>query len=171
MNTLLLPGVNPATVEWLDLVVDKLELNSKQSLSFKYSFWSDSNRKPNLQNEIGRLPAQSFDLVIAKSFGTLVLLQALLDDRISCAKAILFGIPIKVTANVPGFQAEEAFSQLGDPAFFLIQQQEDKLGPAEQLAELQPANLLTIPGNDHHYNELEHYIEKSKSWLLDPQFS
>ncbi|WP_136797148.1 hypothetical protein [Desulfosediminicola ganghwensis] len=166
MKTLLLPGVNPATIEWLDLVFHKLELSSKQPFPFEYSFWSDKDDKPSLKKEIGRLPAQKFDLIIAKSFGTLVLLQALLEGRLSCDSAILFGIPIKIATDVKGFQAEEAFKQLADSSFLLIQQQEDKLGHAKLLLELQPANLLTIPGNDHQYNELDHYIEKSKSWLM-----
>lgn len=165
MNTLLLPGVNPATVEWLDLVVHKLELDAKHPFPFEYSFWSDNGRKPNLEKEIHRLPNQPFDLVIAKSFGTLVLLQALLEKRLSCHRAILFGVPIKVAADVKGFQAREAFERLADSSFLLIQQQEDKLGHARLLSELNPANLLTIPGHDHQYNELNHYIEKSKNWL------
>lgn len=167
MNTLLLPGVNPATVEWLDLVVHKLELDTKHPFPFEYSFWSEEGGKPSLEKEINRLPNRVFDLVIAKSFGTLVLLQALLEERIRCDRAILFGIPLKVAVDVKGFQATEAFSQLADASFFLIQQQEDKLGRAEQLSVLNPANLLTIPGSDHQYNELDHYIAHSRSWLLN----
>jgi hypothetical protein len=165
MKILLLPGVNPATTEWLHSVVDKLGLQAASPQIFTYSFWTDKDIKPHFDTEIARLPDQHYDLIVAKSFGTCILMQALSSQKLQCNKALLFGIPLKVLPQI-NFQTN-ALQILKERHIFIIQQQNDKMGSVEELAKLSPAHMLAITGNDHQYKDYDLFIRQTTHWLSD----
>lgn len=163
MKTLLLPGINPGTIEWISELAEELGIAPGESHIHRYSFWSDNSIEPDLTNEASYLPKDEYDLVVGKSFGSLIVMQAHLENRIQYDRAILLGIPIK------SFQkrsiSQEALSLLQDDKIFVIQQRNDKFGMIEELGENKPVNLLTIDGDDHLYNNYELYVDQVRRWV------
>lgn len=163
MKTLLLPGINPGTIEWITELTDKIGLDVEKSRVHRYTFWSDDTIQPDLSNEASSLPDEKYDLVIGKSFGSLVLMQAHQEKRIQCGRAILIGIPIKSfeKRSIP----QAALSLLQDDNAFVIQQKKDRFGHVSEFGDNRPANLLAIEGDDHLYDAYELYINEIRRWL------
>ncbi|WP_163339324.1 alpha/beta family hydrolase [Desulfopila sp. IMCC35008] len=163
MKTLLLPGINPETIEWISELAEKLELDKSKNHIHRYTFWSNNTIDPDLSNEASYLPREKYDLVIGKSFGSLVAMQAHLEKRIHCDRAILLGIPIKSFKKRS--IAQDALSLLQNDKTFVIQQNNDKFGTVDEFGENKPVNLLTIEGEDHLYIDYELYIDQVGRWL------
>lgn len=163
MKTLLLPGINPETIEWITELTERLGLDKNKSHIHRYTFWSDDTIKPELSNEASYLPDEKYDLAIGKSFGSLVLMQAHLEKRMQCDRVILLGIPIKSfnKRSIP----PEALSLLQDDKAFVVQQKSDKFGTVGEFGENTPVNLLAIDGDDHLYIDYGLYIDQVGRWL------
>ncbi len=167
MKTLLLPGVNPATVDWLHLLREKLALADSDTTLNSYRFWSDPDGSKNLSREIANLPADEFDLIIGKSLGTLILLQALYQKKIACRQALLIGMPLANIGTKPDFQPT-CLELLENDNIFVVQQRHDKFGPVELVTRYSPANLLVIEGDDHLYDVFDLYVADVRQWLDIP---
>ena len=76
MNLLLLPGANPKTIDWLETLTLELSLKPTESYLHKYIFWEEPDSIKTIKTEVTGIPTNHYDLVIAKSFGSLVLLEA-----------------------------------------------------------------------------------------------
>ncbi|MFV2090200.1 MAG: hypothetical protein ACC642_06065, partial [Pseudomonadales bacterium] len=126
--------------------------------------------EPDLLHEVGRLHIQASDLVVAKSFGTLVLL-AYSHQQGSPSRAVFIGTPLK------GYSAQriellKVFCR-ETPSLF-IQQTSDFNGSYAEVAaavgDCAAAELVEIPGGDHVYadtSELATIIERWWSNFAD----
>jgi hypothetical protein len=159
----LLPGINPGTVEWITELAGKLDLDIGKSRIQHYTFWSDETIQPDLSYEVSFLPDEKFDLVIGKSFGSLVLMQAHMENRLQCERAILLGIPIKSFAKRS--MPKDALAFLKQDSAFVIQQLNDKFGNVSEFGVNKPANLLSIEGDDHLYDAYDLYLDDVNRWL------
>ncbi len=167
MKILLLPGVNPATIDWLHFLTEKLSLAEADTVLNNYQFWSAPDEEKSLSREVANLPGDDFDLIIGKSLGTLILLQALYEKRIVCNQALLIGIPSAVIDQKADFKPESLELLKGDD-IFIVQQVNDQLGPANMLEPYAPSNLLVIEGNDHLYESYDFYVDDVLQWLKIP---
>lgn len=163
MNILLLPGANPKTVDWLKRLCIELQLNIENCVIHKYSFWKVQEQDRSLPKEVSSIPKQHYDLVLAKSLGSLILMEAILTRQISVGQAVVFGIPLKIV-NDTRFN-KDAFKIMADKFFFIVQQENDILGSVSELQQHSPVNLLTIEGSDHQYEKQELYIDTVNQWV------
>lgn len=164
MKILLLPGVNPATIEWMNRLIAKLPLAGSDTTLNEYLFWAENESDRSIAREVANLSPGTFDLVIAKSLGTLICLQALAENYNRFKRALLIGIPWQIIDQTDF--AVAALSGLDNRNVFVVQQAGDKLGPADGLKKAYaPVNLTIIAGDDHLYESFELYIDQVSRWL------
>ncbi len=163
MKTLLLPGANPRTIEWLNELTNELNIVHFKSNLHKYVFWQEVDADKYVNREVSNLSSDHYGLVIAKSFGSLVLLEATLDKQVTWDKAIIFGVPLKITESTK-FNFD-GFKILKDNSILIVQQRDDILGKAEELKNYCDENLLVIDGSDHQYEQFHLYKDEVVNWL------
>jgi hypothetical protein len=163
MKTLLLPGINPGTIEWITELAEKLKIDMGKSHLQHYTFWSDETIQPSLSHEASYLPEEKYDLAIGKSFGSLVLMQAYMEKRIQCDRVIMLGIPIKSfeKRSIP----EDALSLLQKDKTLVVQQIHDRFGNVSEFWKNRPVNLLAIDGDDHLYKDYDLYMQTIGNWI------
>ena len=128
MNILLLPGANRNSLYWFSELQQQLDIANHSCSKHSYSFWQNVNTEPNLNREISQLPTLEFDLVIAKSLGTLIFLQAAAHSLLSAKKALLIGIALRIAEQTKF--SSVSLKLLQNPNLQLVQQRSDKLCPA-----------------------------------------
>jgi hypothetical protein len=143
-----LPGHDPQTEAWLQALLHKLEFGQQASRVAHYRHWDGG--EPDLNFEAAAVQASEDDLVIAKSMGTMVLLQAY-GSGLRPAAAVLIGVPVNhYDANLRAALRDLA----SERTCLFIQQTGDFTGPFAQLAEVlegTPATLVEVSGDDHVY--------------------
>ena len=167
MKILGLPGVNPATINWMQALIAALKANRSDASLLEYRHWSQ-NREPDLGHEAGRLKNVSVDLAIAKSFGTAVATQAFAVHDFRPKQAVFIGCPLK-RHSVDDYGLLRRFVA-AVPTLF-IQQTADFAG---SYGELEAAigsldNVLTreVPGDDHVYGDIEQLRGIIQTVVLD----
>ena len=163
MKTLRLPGSSPATVDWIQRFSIELNLPRATTSTHTYDFWSREGAKPDLAKEVARLPKGKFDLVIGKSLGTIVLLQASFLGTLHFDRAILVGIPMKSLST--GRLDMKTLELLQSETVHVVQQKDDPFGSLNTFNAHIPMNFLTIEGNDHQYNDFSLYAADVAAWL------
>ena len=156
MNILLLPGANRNSLEWFTQLQQQLSKNH-------YSFWQNDNAESSLDHETSQLPKLEFDLVIAKSLGTLVFLQAAAHSLLSWNKALLVDIPLLIAVQTKF--SPTSLKRLHNPNLQTVQQRNDKLCPYVELPLHRPNQLLPIAGSDHKYDNFSLYAKACKQWI------
>ncbi|MCJ8339589.1 MAG: hypothetical protein MJK10_14060 [Pseudomonadales bacterium] len=166
MNILLLPGTNRNGLQWfaqLQQQFRNMRISNHSCLTDNYSFWQNDNAEPSLEHEISLLPTLEFDLVIAKSLGTLVFLQAAAHSLRHWKKALLFAIPLRLAEQTKF--SPTSLKLLQKPNLHTVQQRNDKLCPCIELNIHQPKHLLQIAGSDHKYDGFSLYAKTCKQWI------
>jgi len=138
MNILFLPGASRDTLTWFSQLQQQLHLshhncikNNHSCSKYNYRFWRNNSNEPNLSYEISQLPNLEFDLIIGKSLGTLVFLQAAANSLLNWKKALFFGIPLRLVEKTK-FN-EKSLKQLQNPNLHIVQQRNDKFCPCIDL--------------------------------------
>lgn len=162
MNVLLLPGANPVSIKWLKQLASQLDLQESECTLIEYSFWTGSTSAPNLDNEVSQIPSKHFDIVLAKSLGSLILMQAG-GKHLTFDRALLFGVPLKIM-NETGFNKNN-LKMLNNDSVLVVQQRHDKLGSSDDLINSSVKNMLVIEGFDHQYSNTEAFLPAINKWL------
>jgi len=170
MNILFLPDASRDTLTWFNQLQQQLHLGHQNCIKknhrcskYNYSFWHNDSNQPSLSHEISQLPGLEFDLVIAKSLGILIFLQAAVGSLLSWKKALLVGIPLRL-AEQTKFN-KESLNLMQNPNVHIVQQRNDKLCPCNDLIIYQPKYLLQIAGSDHNYNDFSLYANTFTAWI------
>lgn len=163
MKTIGLPGRNKETDPWLNELLALLALGEYEVV--RYRHWADGI-EPNIAQEVERLRGQVFDLVVAKSMGTIVATTAYRSASFWPARAVLIGSPIGQLT--PELQASYRALAEGIPTLF-IQQTSDFTGTFVQLQSTvqgcAQCQLAEVPGNDHAYSDTARLASIISSWV------
>ncbi|MEM8766116.1 MAG: hypothetical protein AAGE43_01630 [Pseudomonadota bacterium] len=160
-----LPGRNPETEAWLEVLLASVAPDHAEVQVHRYRHW-DEDAVPDLAGEIACAEVKGADLVVAKSMGTLVLLGAVASGKApDCA--VLIGTPLAAC----GSEERRALRGLADliPCCF-IQQREDFTGSSAELAEvLGPAatGLNVVEGSDHVYADTDELARCIAAWQAE----
>lgn len=169
MNLLLLPGANPKTVAWLEILTQELSIKPSERYLKKYAFWEAPDLMKTIKKEITGIPKSHYDLVIAKSFGSLVLLEATIENQISWERAIVFGVPLEIVGDTKFNQT--GFSILKEKNLLVVQQKNDILGAAHDLQQYCSNNMIIIEGSDHQYDQCNLFKTEVSRWLKNAKLS
>ena len=158
MKILFLPGANPETQELAHNLLSTMPGLTVELSVVDYQFWQ-KGIEPNLEYELEHIfnvfSFQQYDLILAKSIGCLVLLEAAYRNILSFKKAALMGAPLSLADKI-GLNPD-ALSLLKQERFSCIHQQNDQVCPASYLQQFSIQNLYQIPGKDHLYTDFESY--------------
>lgn len=155
MKILGLPGISPATKNWMQDLITALDDGDSDATILEYRHWSDGDGA-DIDHEIGRLEKVSADLVIAKSFGTAVATGAFDAVGFRPKQAVFIGCPLK-RHGLDNFGRLCRFAA-SVPTLF-IQQTADFVGSYRDLGDvvgsLDNATTREVPGDDHVYADIE----------------
>jgi hypothetical protein len=153
MRILGLPGNHPSTYAWMADLVRCLETPNSFSYIQRYACWHERESDLDLHREAAAARSLQPDLVIAKSIGTLVALEAFSAHRAKPCFVFL-GTPLKCCSN-DQLAVLRDFVDAAD--VLLIQQAKDRTGHALELRSMLPAtrhqSVKEIPGSDHRYSD------------------
>jgi len=168
MKIQVLPGISQKTEKWAQNLLRELALPESDAVIQRYSHWEcEDEQCLQLENEIERLRGTEVELLIGKSLGVIVGLQACRRAAIAPQRAILIGTPVlsctEENIDLPGLAAG-----LAAPALYL-QQKEDVVGSCELLREhigsVEKATVVEVPGNNHQYKDLKLLARHIRKWL------
>lgn len=151
MHVTALPGRNAQTESWLLALLSAVPLPTDGLV--RYRHWT-SDADASVDFEAGCLHGRSPDLVIAKSFGTVVASTAFVDHGFRPAAAVLIGTPF-AALGAAEVSKLKAFARDVDMLF--IQQTADPGGASSALAgalELTRGDVADVPGDDHLYPDV-----------------
>jgi len=156
MKILGLPGINPATEQWMKKLLSTIDLNQTEIAIQQYQCWTHPGSKLNFEKEASIAAKSKPDIVIAKSIGTRVLLCASTNGLISANTCVLIGIPIQ------GYSDSE-ISVLNKlcalESTLIIQQKDDPVGSFSMLAskilDTSLCKMAIVPGSDHLYSDID----------------
>jgi hypothetical protein len=155
MKILGLPGVNPATKNWLQALLTALGEDGPDATILEYRHWSEDS-DADIGHETSRLENLTVDLVIAKSFGTAVATQAFDTSGFRPGQAVFIGCPLK-RHGADDYALLRRFVE-SVPTLF-IQQSADFAGSYRELHDivggLGNATTREVPGDDHVYGDIE----------------
>lgn len=163
MKILGLPGRDQATVAWLEQLLPAIGEGDHHVTLPEYRHWNTS-QPPDPQYEADQLNLTGTDLVVAKSMGTMVLLE--LCQRTPQPKAVvLIGVPLVAYSEKQRLELKALVSGL---PCLCIQQSEDFTGSYQQLVELldgHGADLVEVAGSDHVYSDTAQLAASVNAWL------
>lgn len=154
MKILGLPGIKPATLDWMQSLLKSLDQGQNEILIQQYHTWHHPGSTFDLEQEANIAGKFTPDLVIAKSIGTRVALSGYNKSLLHAHHWILIGLPIH------GYNDNEIhiLQNLVDAAgVLIIQQTADPAGSYSELCKIITApldNLVEVPGNDHWYGDI-----------------
>lgn len=159
MNILALPGISPKTERWATNLLNELTGPDRTMTVQRYTHWDCDNPEQclDLDGEVQRLANSPVDLLIAKSLGVIIGLQAGAKKLITPGKAVFIGTPVtSFTEN--NLDLRQLTASLAVPILF-IQQKNDIVGSAASLKAaidgLAMVELVEIPGDNHQYKDLK----------------
>ena len=147
-SLLCLPGNDPGTEAWIGTLADALLPDAPREI-VAWRHWSTA-LPPDPAFEAAALAGRTPDVVIAKSFGTLVAARACSDGRLAPGRLLLLGVP----ADSLGADDVARLGALArSKGCLFVQQRDDVTGRASTLRALLPASaeLLEVSGSDHRY--------------------
>lgn len=159
MNILALPGISPKTERWATNLLNELAGPDRTMTVQRYKHWDceDSGQCLNLDEEVQRLQDCAVDLLIAKSLGVMVGLQACAKGFISPRRAVLIGTPV-TGFRENNMDLRQLTTSLTVPVLF-IQQTGDIVGSfaslLAEIADVPLVELVEIPGDNHQYKDLK----------------
>ncbi len=160
-----LPGRNPETEPWLEVLLASIASKDAPVRILRYQHWA-TGAVPDLAAEVERAEVDGADLVVAKSMGTLVLLGAVAAGKVP-RRAVLIGTPLAAC----GPEERRALRSLADriPCCFL-QQREDFTGAAAELEAVlgrTHAAMRVVEGSDHVYADTDELARHIASWQAE----
>lgn len=169
MNILALPGISPKTERWATGLLNELTGPDRTMTVQRYKHWDCDNPEQclDLDGEVQRLNGSPADLLIAKSLGVIVGLQAGEKKLIAPEKAVFIGTPVtSFTEN--NLDLRQLAAGLGIPLLF-IQQTNDIVGSCASLrqavGDLPMVQLVEIPGDNHQYKDLKLLARHIKKFM------
>jgi len=168
MKIILLPGINQKTEKWAAGLISELALPNSSATIQRYSHWEgDGERCMMLESEVERLKGVEVDLLIGKSLGVVVGLQACRRGFITPKQAVFIGTPVTSFLEENLDLAAQA-DRLGIPALY-IQQKDDVVGTSAmlcaQVGKAPQATIVEVPGNNHQYKDLKLLTRHIQKWL------
>jgi len=161
VKSVFFPGYDKTTVHLIASIAPDINIDTDNLSTIEYLFW-DSSSSPKLQDEVNALDIIHTDIVIAKSLGTLIFLEAVKQKRISFRKAILFGIPVHLAKKI-GCN-NNIFNELNGN-MLVIHQIDDFVVSIEDVKNIAIPNLKIILGSDHKYSDSEQYALDVKQFM------
>ena len=170
MKILGLPGIRPATFQWMQKLIAALDLGQTEISVQQYRCWSGGpGAQLNLNEEAAFAARGNPDLVIAKSVGTRVALHAYVNRLLLADSYIFLGTPVN---NFAGKEIESLKYMCNAARILLIQQKQDPTGDFMKLSSCLPIAPLCvhteIPGNDHAYANTTLLKQLVESWYVVP---
>lgn len=145
-------------------LLDGLSVGQARTSIVRYRHW-DTDGSPDVAFEAGRCTIGADDLVVAKSMGTMVLLEATALGR-APAEAVLIGTPVKGYSDAQVVQLKAL--TVACPCLF-IQQSDDFTGSHAELLSLfgsEPgaAVIRKVDGGDHIYADTDELVAIIHEW-------
>ena len=163
MKLLGLPGRDQATDAWLRGLIQAVGDGQHEIAMPSYRHW-DSEHNPDPAFEAASLAVSQADLVIAKSMGTMVLLE-LFAAGMTPDRAVLIGVPLVGYSATQHQRLSELVAQV--PCLG-IQQTDDFTGSFSALQDVlgdTAATLAEVPGADHVYSDTRLLAQLINDWL------
>jgi len=164
MRLLGLPGNNPSTYAWMIDLVRCLDVPRSFSCIQRYACWAEPASSFDLHHEASAAESAQPNLVIAKSVGTLVALEAF-SAHCDKHRFVFLGIPLKIYSKDQSASLHH-FVDIAD--VLLIQQTEDRTGHAKDLRSMlsitKHQSVVEIPGSDHSYSDIPLLKALIESW-------
>lgn len=146
-------------------LLDAIELQQSERIIQRYQCWSIPGTSLDLETEAAIAVRTDPDIVIAKSIGTRVAMNAFKKDLLSAKAYIFLGIPLRGCTNDETSALQKLCTTIPT---LLIQQTNDPAGSFSALASLFPVSptckTSEVPGNDHRYGNIEQLKQIIESW-------
>lgn len=162
MQVVALAGRHAQTESWLRSVLAAVPLPDEGLL--RYRHWTGEG-EASVEDEAKRLATLSPDLVVAKSFGTVVASRAFVAHGFRPRAAVLVGTPY-AALDADAVQALRELAGAVETLF--IQQTADPGGPASRLSAtlgLTRGEVAEVPGDDHLYHDIDALMRPFRAWL------
>lgn len=159
-----LPGQRAATQDWLQRLLQHLALPDAALSVQRYQCWEQGPGPVDIATEARRARESLPDLVIAKSAGTMVALQAASPPGFSAKACVFIGTPVNAYGEHPRAMLRALAERL---PLLLIQQNQDPTGPCASLRAVMadtPARIEEIAGSDHAYGDLDVLRDLIQPW-------
>ena len=169
MNILALPGISPKTEKWATNLLNELTGPDRTMTVQRYKHWDceDPGQCLELEGEVRRLAGAPVDLLVAKSLGVIIGLQAGARKLIVPGRAVLIGTPVSSFVE-KDLDLRQLTADLAIPILF-IQQKNDIVGSADKLRAavdgLPMVELVEIPGDNHQYKDLKLLARHIKKFM------
>lgn len=165
MKLLGLPGRKSSTFQQMLDLTSRLRVAQDEAVVQAYGFWGAAEHPdPDPRPEARIAAASKADLVVAKSFGTLVTMIAGRDHGFSPRACVFLGTPLRRAPEM----AMRLASHLAAVPTLLIQQTDDFNGAFAEVAAVAAgapsATVLEIPGSDHLYEDLDMIASPIEAW-------
>lgn len=173
MNALIFGGQGLSNREWMESLSSKLsaQAGDYETICHEYLAWSsepDSDDKKQIDSEItnarSKYANRSFDIVIGKSFGCLMALEA----KANYQYMILVGPPIKALKKLDFNLMNEI--KAADAKVLILVNSNDPIADIANLKSFtdtkpQLVSLHLLDGNQHKYENIEEYSRIINSFL------
>ena len=148
-----LPGRNSETYRWMSKLLD-VALPYMEHRVARYRHWQCAGEYGDVAHEARSITINRPAAVVAKSFGTLVLLQAYEQLGFRPSHAVLIGYPLRHAVES---QRQALVSFVREVPTLAIQQSEDFTGSFAELNALVAgrARTIEVPGSDHEYQDVD----------------
>lgn len=165
MKIHVLPGIKQKTEAWAHKLLHELGASENSCNVQRYLHWDCDDDCLQSANELERLKDCEMDLLIGKSLGVMLGLQACQQNIIHPAKAVFIGTPV-TTFIEENLNLGQLSADLKIPTLY-IQQKDDIVGSAADLRESLESNteLIEIPGHNHQYKDIKLLARNIKKWL------
>ncbi len=165
MKILGLPGIKPATADWLNSLIETIAWQQAEIYIHHYKTWNNPGTRFDIQQEVNIAARVTPGIVIAKSIGTRVALHGYQNDNFHPAVWILIGLPIYSYTNQEISVLNEMLNKM---PVLIIQQTADPAGTFIDVKSLVStgtySKLVDVPGNDHWYGDTVLLAETVHSW-------
>ena len=165
MKILGLPGINPGTEQWMQKLLESLNLARSETIIQRYQCWAVPGSSLNIESEARIAAITRPDIVIAKSIGTRIAIYAYTGKLMSAKTCILLGIPVRGCSNDEISALQEICANVPT---LLIQQTDDPAGSFSVVTSMIPhsptCQISEVPGNDHRYGNIDQLRQIIESW-------
>lgn len=174
MHLILLPGNSPFNKEWIDEVKRTLkDLFDSAHIQY-YDHWDNSSDQIiDIDKELSKLMKHAKDYdeycIFAKSAGTIITLKGIKEKKIAPQECYFTGMPLVFTCR-NNLLIEDLIANYSTPTLF-IQKTKDPAASFADIKKLLEENNVQnyktkgIPGNSHHYADVEQLKDLIKEFL------
>ncbi len=166
MEIFIVPGNNIKNKEWGELLKEYIAKKESTTNVFlhKYAHWEKGEEMIDIEKEIERfsekISKKKNFVVVGKSVGTMVCVEAIKRTKEVPQKTLLMGIPV-TWAKENNFNIEDIFSNLFGQVV-VLQNKEDPITSAKEakiflkeVGALKDIYFKEVPGENHDYNDFK----------------